>query len=160
MARFAPALSMNQLRLLVAGRDYQTDKLTGLSLPHIPDKVDRCGKGGGCAGKPPLLSWSVWEVFNQTKDEGFLQEMYPIIDGFHRFWYHHRDTLGVGLCSWTGGADSAVLDAFQPPFLKRVRSNVAQAWSQGWTMESDFHSRGTPQMRRVGSVRSTFIVSD
>ena len=87
MARFAPELSMNQLRLLVAGRDYQTDKLTGISLPHIPDKVDRCGKGGGCAGKPPLLSWSVWEVYNQTADKGFLSEMYPIIDGFHRFWY-------------------------------------------------------------------------
>ena len=27
---------------------------------------------------------------------------YPVIDGFHRFWYNHRDTLGVGLCSWTG----------------------------------------------------------
>ena len=33
--RFAPELSKNQLRLLVAGRDYQMDKLTNLSLPHM-----------------------------------------------------------------------------------------------------------------------------
>jgi hypothetical protein len=113
MARFAPALAMNQLRLLVAGRDYQTDKLTGQSLPHIPDKVDRCGRGGGCAGKPPLLSWSVWGVFNQTADQNFLAEMYPILDGFHRWWYHHRDTLGIGLCSWTGGMESGMDDGIR-----------------------------------------------
>ena len=77
-------------------------------------------------GKPPLLSWSVWSVYNATADLGFLQEMYPIIDGFHRFWYHHRDTLGVGLCSWTGGMESGMDDGIRfrcektPPYLKSL----------------------------------------
>jgi len=105
MAPFAPQLAKNQLRLLVAGRDFATD--------HIPDKVDRCGVGGGCAGKPPLLSWSVWAVYNETGDAAFLREMYPVIDGFHRFWYTHRDTLGIGLCSWTGGMESGMDDGIR-----------------------------------------------
>ena len=78
MVLWAPELAKNQLRLLVHGRDYQA------GLAHIPDKVDRCGHGGGCAGKPPLLSWSVWGVYNHTGDTAFLKEMYPIIDSFHR----------------------------------------------------------------------------
>ena len=105
MVPFAPELAKNQLRLLVAGRDFATD--------HIPDKVDRCGVGGGCAGKPPLLSWSVWAVYNETGDAAFLREMYPVIDGFHRFWYAHRDTLGIGLCSWTGGMESGMDDGIR-----------------------------------------------
>lgn len=80
---------------------------------HCTEQVDRCGKGGGCAGKPPLLSWSVWGVYNVTADTAFLKEMYPIIDGFHRFWYKHRDTLGVGLCSWTGGMESGMDDGIR-----------------------------------------------
>lgn len=74
MAPFAPMLAKEQLRLLVQGRDYNNK----LHLPHIPDKVDRCGHGGGCAGKPPLLSWSVWEVYNHTGDHAFLAEMYHL----------------------------------------------------------------------------------
>ena len=95
MASWAPTLAKDQLRVLVHGRDLKTG--------HIPDKVDRCGVGGGCSGKPPLLSWAVWGVYNQTKDVSFLQEMYSEIEEFHSFWYTHRDTLGVGLCSWTEG---------------------------------------------------------
>jgi putative isomerase len=78
MALWAPELAKRQLRLLVRGRDYQA------GLAHIPDKVDRCGRGGGCAGKPPLLSWAVWAVYNHTADTAFLGEMYPTIDSFHR----------------------------------------------------------------------------
>jgi hypothetical protein len=100
---------------------------------HIPDLVDRCGVGSvyrtscpACHGKPPLLSWSAWEVYksvnrstssaNSASSESsatsasststpaaraFLEEMYPVIEGFHRYWYRERDVRGVGLASYT-----------------------------------------------------------
>lgn len=93
----ATATTISECDSLASGFSY----IRGFDL-CILDLMD----SGGCAGKPPLLSWSVWGVYNETADKAFLEEMYPIIDGFHRFWYHHRDTLGVGLCSWTGGMES------------------------------------------------------
>ncbi|CAJ1406111.1 unnamed protein product [Effrenium voratum] len=113
MAKFAPELAKDQLRLLVSARD---------GLGHIPDKVDRCGQGGGCSGKPPLLGWAVWEVAQYTHDHAFLREMYPIVVQFHRFWYAHRDVTGAGLCAWTEGMESGMDDGvrFLPAFAKSV----------------------------------------
>jgi len=110
MVAFAPDLAKQQLRLLVTTQDPQTG--------HLPDKVDRCGRGGGCSGKPPLLSWSVWEIYQQTRDTAFLREMRPVVEAFHAFWYSHRDNLGVGLCSWTEGMESGMDDAvrFMPQY--------------------------------------------
>lgn len=78
MVGFIPDLAKDQLRLLVSAADPKTG--------HIPDKIDRCGVGGGCAGKPPLLSWAVWEVYVATKDKAFLAEMFPEIVRFHHWW--------------------------------------------------------------------------
>ena len=72
-AIFSPDLARAQLRLIVAARDVVTG--------HITDLVDRCGAGTGCPGKPNLLSWATWEVFNRTGDKAFVAEMYPAIEG-------------------------------------------------------------------------------
>lgn len=113
MVHFAPQLAKDQLRLLVSAQD---------SGGHIPDKVDRCGQGGGCSGKPPLLAWAVWEVYQKTQDLEFLREMYAVARDFHHFWYEHRDVTGTGLCSWTEGMESGMDDGvrFQSEFAKSV----------------------------------------
>lgn len=105
MVDFAPELAKQQIRVIIAGRDRKTG--------HIPDKIDRCGIGGGCSGKPPLLSWSVWEIYRRTKDHLFLKEMYPRIEQFHRYWYLNRDVQGVGFCSWTEGMESGMDDGIR-----------------------------------------------
>ena len=119
MVSFAPQLAKDQLRLLVSARDKQTG--------HIPDKVDRCGNAGGCNGKPPLLAWAVWEIFQATHDTMFLQEMYIIVKQFHEFWYSARDVRGAGLCSWTQGMESGMDDGVR--FMPRYASSVSNASS-------------------------------
>lgn len=126
MVSFTPDLAKQQLRLLTSARDPTTG--------HIPDKVDRCGKGGGCSGKPPLLSWAVWEVYRATGDIEFLREMYPIIETFHQFWYIHRDVAGVGFCSWTEGMESGMDDGV------RFMSEYAASISNGSVRTLDFWS--------------------
>eukprot|EP00928_Gymnodinium_smaydae_P076137 TRINITY_DN59124_c0_g1_i1.p1 TRINITY_DN59124_c0_g1~~TRINITY_DN59124_c0_g1_i1.p1 ORF type:complete len:362 (+),score=50.47 TRINITY_DN59124_c0_g1_i1:3-1088(+) len=115
MVDFAPSLTKQQLRVIVAGRDMKTG--------HIPDKIDRCGVGGGCSGKPPLLSWSVWEVYSRTHDLAFLREMYPRIEQFHTYWYLNRDVQGVGFCSWTEGMESGMDDGIR--FINASRATNA-----------------------------------
>ena len=118
MVHFAPQLAKDQLRLIVSARNTETG--------HIPDKVDRCGAAGGCNGKPPLLAWAAWQVFQATHDFSFLQEMYNISKQFHDYWYLARDVKGAGLCSWTQGMESGMDNGvrFLPEYAQMV-TNVS-----------------------------------
>jgi hypothetical protein len=99
-AQFDASLAKDQLRLIVSARN----KTTG----HIPDDVDRCGDGGGCPGKPNLLSWAVMEVYAKDLSVEFVAEMYPIIEAFHHYTYKTHDTRGVGMCSWKWSSESGM----------------------------------------------------
>ena len=70
--------------------------------------------------KPPLASWGVWEVFQQSKDTAFLRKMYPKLKQYHQWWYANRDHDQNGWCefgstdgtriaaAWESGMDNAV----------------------------------------------------
>lgn len=70
--------------------------------------------------KPPLAAWSVWQVYLQSHDKKFLQEMYPKLVAYHEWWYKNRDHDQNGLCeygstdgtriaaAWESGMDNAV----------------------------------------------------
>lgn len=71
--------------------------------------------------------------YNQTKDVSFLREMYGEIERFHTFWYEHRDTQGVGLCSWTQGMESGMDDGVR--FMQGTKTiilpRVDDEWGKG-----------------------------
>ncbi len=70
--------------------------------------------------KPPLSAWAVWMIYRQSKDIGFLNELYPKVLKQHRWWYENRDYDSDGLCEygctdgtliaakWESGMDNAV----------------------------------------------------
>jgi len=86
--------------------------------------------------KAPLSAWAVWKVFEQDQDTGFLEEMYPLIQKQHEWWYQNRDHDADGLCEygstdgtliaakWESGMDNAVrFDDSQ------ILQNSETAWS-------------------------------
>lgn len=70
--------------------------------------------------KPALSAWAVWEVFQQSKDRAFLEQLYPKLMRYHNWWYTNRDHDQNGLCeygstdgtriaaAWESGMDNAV----------------------------------------------------
>lgn len=60
--------------------------------------------------KPPLSAWAVWEVFQKSKDENFLKELYPKIEKYHNWWYQYRDVDQNGLCEY-GSTDGSLIAA-------------------------------------------------
>ncbi|MEG1839598.1 MAG: trehalase family glycosidase, partial [Bacteroidaceae bacterium] len=70
--------------------------------------------------KPPLATWAVDEVFKATNDTAFVQEMYPQLLSYYRWWYTHRDHNHNGICefgsvdgtieaaAWESGMDNAI----------------------------------------------------
>lgn len=86
--------------------------------------------------KPPLAAWSAWKVYGQSHDKTFLQELYPKLVAYHRWWYENRDHDQNGLCeygstdgtriaaAWESGMDNAV--RFDSAVMVR---NNDHAWS-------------------------------
>lgn len=70
--------------------------------------------------KAPLSGWSIYKVYEITKDIDFLKEMYPKLVKYHEWWYKNRDNDNNGICeygstdgtriaaAWESGMDNAV----------------------------------------------------
>ena len=112
LARFAPELAENQIRAMF---DYQTDD--GMIVDVIyTDK----SKNNMLDSKPPLAAWAVMEIFKQTKDTGFVKDMFPKLIKFNQWWYKNRDHNQNGICEfgcvngktqaakWESGMDNAI----------------------------------------------------
>ncbi|WP_286261191.1 alpha-glucosidase [Thalassotalea atypica] len=50
--------------------------------------------------KPPLASWSVWQVYLATNDIAFIEEMFPKLQRYHQWWYRNRDHNKNGLVEY------------------------------------------------------------
>lgn len=65
----------------------------------------RGGDGGNWNernSKPALAAWSVFNVYQQTKDKDFLKEMYPKLAAYHDWWYTNRDVDKNGVAEYGG----------------------------------------------------------
>ena len=60
--------------------------------------------------KPPLSSWAIWEIYKETQDTTFLNEMYPKVVNYHNWWYTFRDYDKDGLCEY-GSTDGSLIAA-------------------------------------------------
>ena len=60
--------------------------------------------------KPPLSSWAIWEIYKETQDTAFLNEMYPKLVNYHNWWYVFRDYDKDGLCEY-GSTDGSLIAA-------------------------------------------------
>jgi putative isomerase len=60
--------------------------------------------------KAPLSAWSVWKVFEETKDTAFVKEMYPLITQYHSWWYKDRDHDKDSICEY-GSTDGTLIAA-------------------------------------------------
>lgn len=125
---FNPELAQNNIRCMF---DYQDEH--GMVADCIyTDKKENNWRDT----KPPLASWSVWEVFQHSKDLNFIKEMYPKLVKYHQWWYANRDHDKNGLCeygstdgtriaaAWESGMDNAV--RFDSAIMVKNNEN---AWS-------------------------------
>lgn len=109
MASFNPSVAKDNIRAMfdyqITSDDTRRPYDHGMIVDAIfynKDKV-RGGVGGNWNErntKPPLASWAVWEVYSQTKDKGFITEMFPKLEAYHQWWYRNRDHNNNGLIEY------------------------------------------------------------
>lgn len=128
LSYFHPELAKNNIRSMF---DYQDE--SGMVADCIyTDKKENNWRDT----KPPLSAWAVWNVYEQTGDEKFVNEMYPKLVNYHRWWYQNRDNNRNGLCEYgstdgtrlAAGWESGMDNAVRFDNAKMVKSHD-RAWS-------------------------------
>jgi len=109
MANFNPEIAQNNIRAMFDYQIQADDELRPQDAGMVIDAVfynkdkARGGKGGNWNErntKPPLASWAVWQVYQQTNDITFIEEMYPKLIAYHDWWYRNRDHNQNGLIEY------------------------------------------------------------
>jgi putative isomerase len=133
LALFAPELAEDQLRVMF---DYQD------AAGMVADVIYRDSTENNWRDtKPPLSGWAVWSIYEQTGDESFVEEIFPRLMQYHRWWYAYRDHDGNGLCEYGSTDGSRIAAAWESGMDNAVRfdetdivRNRPGAWS--FTQES------------------------
>lgn len=100
LAHFAPELAKEQILTMY---DYQNEK--GM----IADCIYENKADNNCRNsKPPLSAWAIWEIYKLTRDEKFLNEIFPKVKKYHEWWFKFRDHDKNGLCEY-GSTDGTVI---------------------------------------------------
>ncbi len=128
LSHFAPNLAKDQVKSMF---DYQTPE--GMISDNIFSDKKRNNYRDS---KPPLAAWAVMEIFKQTNDLEFLNEMFPKLVKYNRWWYSFRDHDQNGICEY-GSTNGLVKNArFESGMDNAVRfdsakivQNGANAWS-------------------------------
>jgi len=100
VASFAPELAKNNIKAMF---DYQ--RQDGMIVDAIFYNKDG-DNWNERNSKPPLAAWAVWRVYEETKDDKFLEEMYPRLISYHNWWYSYRDNDKNGIAEYGGTIDS------------------------------------------------------
>lgn len=160
-SQFNGELAMNNIRALFDYQIQKDDKVRPQDAGTIIDAIFynqdefRGGDGGNWNernSKPPLAAWTVWNVYKQTGDREFLQEMYPKLVAYNKWWYTNRDHDQNGIAEYGAmvheynyqhdDKGNLILDKNgQPKFDPKEVLNAA-AWESGMDNATRFDVDG------------------
>ena len=132
IAPFEPELAKNQIRAMF---DYQTPN--GMIIDCIYSDIT---ENNARDSKPPLAAWAVNEVYKATQDTAFLQEMYPQLLRYHRWWYKERDHNKNGICEFgsiDGTAEAAAWESGMDNAIRFDDAKMVQNGADAWSFDQE-----------------------
>lgn len=109
MSTFNPEVAKDNIRTMfdyqIESHDQLRPQDDGMIIDAVFYNKDVARKGDGGNWnerntKPPLASWAVWKIYQETEDKAFIQEMYPKLIKYHQWWYKNRDHNQNGLVEY------------------------------------------------------------
>ncbi|WP_028772806.1 MGH1-like glycoside hydrolase domain-containing protein [Shewanella waksmanii] len=137
LAQFDPQLAQANVSAMFDYQFDQHDSVRPQDAGNLPDAIfynqddNRGGDGGNWNernGKPPLATWAVWQIYQQTQDLALLQRFYSKLVAYHQWWYRNRDHNGNGLVEY--GANVHPMHVKQG-VIDRQAIIEAAAWESG-----------------------------
>lgn len=71
--------------------------------------------------QPPVLSWSVWRIFQATGDRSYLEKVYPALKNYN-LWLYQKRTMPNGLFFWDNRFESGLDNS--PRFTNRSATRI------------------------------------
>lgn len=132
-ALFNPELAKNEIRCLF---DYQAEN--GM----IPDYVSRFKERINWRDtKPPLAAWAVMNVYENTGDKAFVEEMFDKLYKYHQWWYTDRDYDKNGVCEYGSTDGTLIAAAWESGMDNGVRFDEAEMLKNepenAWSMNQE-----------------------
>lgn len=132
-ALFNPKLAKNEIRCLF---DYQAEN--GM----IPDYVSRFKERINWRDtKPPLAAWAVMNVYENTGDKAFVEEMFDKLYKYHQWWYTDRDHDKNGVCEYGSTDGTLIAAAWESGMDNGVRFDEAEMLKNepenAWSMNQE-----------------------
>lgn len=132
-ALFNPELAKNEIRCLF---DYQAEN--GM----IPDYVSRFKERINWRdSKPPLAAWAVMNVYENTGDKAFVEEMFDKLYKYHQWWYTDRDHDKNGVCEYGSTDGTLIAAAWESGMDNGVRFDEAEMLKNepenAWSMNQE-----------------------
>ena len=102
--------------------------------------------------KPPLSAWAVYNIYKETGDVKFVQEMYPKLVEYHNWWYTNRDTDKNGIAEFgamvhdshykRNDKNEILKDKQGNPIIDEEAIITAAAWESGMDNAIRFDKNG------------------
>lgn len=132
LALVAPSIAQDNIRCMF---DYQD------SAGMVPDCIySNKAENNLRDTKPPLAAWGVLEVYKQSPDTKFLEEMYDKLVRYHHWWYANRDHNKNGLCEFGSTDGTRIAAAWESGMDNAVRFDSAvmmQNNSSAWSLNQE-----------------------
>jgi len=132
LARFAPEVAADQLRLMAAQQD-ESGMIA--DVVYLDPEEDNWRDT-----KPPLLGWALEEVYVATGNLDLVRELYPRLVDYHEFWYRDRDHDGDGLCEYgstDGTLEAARWESGMDNAVRFDETEMLQNGPMAWSMDQE-----------------------
>ncbi len=168
-SHFNGELAMDNIRALFDYQITEDDDIRPQDAGAIIDAIFynqdefRGGDGGNWNernSKPALAAWAVWNVYQETGDQEFLEEMYPKLVAYHNWWYTNRDhdqngivEYGAMVHDWNYKTDEEgnLLTDENGDYIADDEAIIeAAAWESGMDNATRFDPEGSGENGDVG----------
>lgn len=133
-SKFHPELAKNNIRAMF---DYQQED--GMIIDCIYTDIE---ENNARDSKPPLVSWAVNEIYEQTGDLSFVKEMYPQLVAYYEWWYNKRDIDKNGICEYGSTDGTLVAAAWESGMDNAIRFDDTKMlkddnYDDAWSMDQE-----------------------
>ncbi len=168
-AHFNSELAEDNIRAIFDYQITEDDQIRPQDAGAIIDAIFynqdefRGGDGGNWNernSKPALAAWAVWNVYEETGDKEFLEEMYPKLVAYHNWWYTNRDhdqngivEYGAMVHDWNYKTDddgNIIKDENGKSVVDDEAVIEAAAWESGMDNATRFDPEGSGKNGDVG----------
>ena len=131
-ALYNPEMAKDEMRTLF---DYQAEN--GM----VPDFISYNKKRNNWRdSKPPVAAWGAMNVYKETGDRAFLEEIFDKLYKFHQWWYTDRDHDKNGICEYGSTDGTLIAAAWESGMDNGVRFDDAVMLKNGenaWSMNQE-----------------------